>query len=332
MTSTAAQTPLPYTPSPADRALRALAVAACVPYIGLKAAWLAGSRLGIPEGSALLDHPGAMAVANSVTLLMDAAVVVLALLLTQRWGIRVRAWLPAFPMWVATGLLVPIVVWFTADLLTGLLVDGGGKLSAASEASDPFLDAWVFPVVYGGFIVQALALGALFVRYARRRWGHVWRGTAGELPAAVSGPGVRVTALVASLALLLPAALHLAWALGMTEGLPSAGGAERNAGFAVQEALRVLYMAAAVAGVLPLVVRRGRSLPVWVPLCLAWTGSGAVACWGGWMTLVGLLPVTDPDQEPTALLTLAYAGQMITGLALGACVALFLLKRARRTA
>ncbi|MCP9973351.1 hypothetical protein [Streptomyces somaliensis] len=73
-------------PGATDRVARAAAIAACLPYLALKAAWLAGGRVGIPEGSVLLEQPRLMAVANTVTLLMDTAVIVLALLLTQRWG------------------------------------------------------------------------------------------------------------------------------------------------------------------------------------------------------------------------------------------------------
>ncbi|WP_187645370.1 hypothetical protein [Streptomyces sp. TRM49041] len=311
-------------PSTVHRALRAVAIAACLPYLALKVAWVAGSRIGIPEGSVLLERPGLMAVANSVTILMDAAVVVLALLLTQRWGLRVRAWLLAFPMWVATGLLTPIMIGFPVDLLVRLVA--GGE-SGVADASEPFLDEWVFPVVYGGFIVQGLALGALFVRYAWGRWGHVWRGTVWDLSPSMSGPSLRAAAAVASLALLPLAALHLSWALGATGGLTPAQIAGRTAGFHALEALRALYAAAAVTGVLLLAFRRGRSLPVGLPLALGWAGSGAVGCWGGWRLLASLSPASDPAKEPTALLTLVYAGEMIVGTALAGCVAVFLLRR-----
>ncbi|MDT9696052.1 hypothetical protein [Streptomyces sp. P17] len=69
--------------------LRAVAIVSCAPYAGLKVAWLSGSEIGIPEGSSLLEHPTAVAVANGVTLLMDACVIVLALVLTRPWGLRV---------------------------------------------------------------------------------------------------------------------------------------------------------------------------------------------------------------------------------------------------
>lgn len=45
------------------------------------------------------------------------------------------------------------------------------------------------------------------------------------------------------------------------------------------------------------------------------------------MSLVALLPVSNPDQEVTAAMRLSYAGDMITGFLLAACVAAFLRRR-----
>ncbi|MGW7370064.1 hypothetical protein ACWGI8_43235 [Streptomyces sp. NPDC054841] len=324
------QTPLVAAPPPpapplgrGRRALRALAIASCAPYISLKVAWVAGSDIGIPAGSGLLDHRAQMAVLNSISVLMDAAVVVLALLLTQRWGLRVKAWLLAVPTWTATGLLTPIMVGFPLQLLVSL----GGGTKAQDASKEPFLDDWVFGVVYSGFIVQGLTLGALFVLYARDRWGHVWRGLVRELPAAVTGPPMRAAALAGSVLALFPAVVHLLWALGSTAGLPPLRVAERTSDFYVLAGVRVLFTAAAVAGVLILAFRRGRSLRVRTPLAAAWVGSGVLGGWGGWMLLATLMPDTDPDKAAPALMTLTYAGEMITGLLLAAATACFLRRR-----
>ncbi|MET9800029.1 hypothetical protein [Streptomyces sp. NPDC006368] len=303
--------------------LRALAVTACVPYLALKVAWVAGSRIGVPDGSGLLDHRLMMAVVNGVSVLMDSCVVVLALLLTQRWGRRVRAWLLAVPMWVATGLLAPIMAGFPVQLVAGL-VTGGARDSAPRE---PFLHEWVFGVVYGGFIVQGVALGGLFALYARDRWGYVWRGRPG-----LSGTWVRAVAVGASALLLVACAVHLTGAFGVTPGPSAEPSVEPSADFRVLEGVRALFAVTAVAGALALVFGAGRSLPVRVPLGLAWVGSGAVGCWGGYLTLVGLLPQGGSADGPTGLMTLTYAGEMISGLLLAACVAVFLRRRAADTA
>ncbi|MFF8376744.1 hypothetical protein ACF07V_11500 [Streptomyces sp. NPDC015661] len=310
-------------PSAARRALRALAILACLPYISLKVAWVAGSRIGIPAGSVLLEHRQMMVIANAVSVVADVLVVVLALLLTQAWGRRFPAWLLALPMWAATGLLTPIMTGYPAQLAVAL-VTGDEKAAAPSE---PFLDDWVFGVVYGGFILQGLALGTLFALYARDRWSHVWRGRLGELPARTSGPGARALAVAGAVVALVPATLHLMWAAGSATGLSPRRIAERDSDFYVLEAERLGFLVLAVAFTLFLVLRRPARLRVRGTLALAWTASAAVGCWGAYMSLVALLPESDPTKHVPGLVQLSYAGDMITGFLLAACVALFLRRR-----
>ncbi|MET9672590.1 hypothetical protein ABZY68_05740 [Streptomyces sp. NPDC006482] len=312
-----------YHPTVLRRVLRVLAIVACLPYIALKVVWVAGGEIGIPAGSALLDHRMLLAVANSLSVLADAAVIVLALLLTQAWGLRVRAWLLAFPMWAATGLLAPIMAGYPAQLAVALLT-GDERAAAPSE---PFLDSWVFAVVYGGFILQGLSLGALFVLYARDRWGHVWRGRLGEVSARVSGPGVRAAAVAGAVVALVPATVQLIWLSGSARGLSAQRAAERDSDFYVLSAVGLAFLVAAVVFTLLLVLRRPARLGVRPVLALAWVSTGAVGCWGAYMSLVCLMPETDPAKQVPALAQLSYAGQMITGFLLAACVAVFLRRR-----
>lgn len=324
----------PAAPGPAARTgrprriLRAVAVVSCVPYLGLKAAWIAGSHVGIPAGSSLLDDRLTMAVINGLSMLLDSAVIVLALVLTRPWGLRVPAWLLAFPMWVATGLLAPVVAGFPAQLVVKAF-GGGGASSAGREA---FLDAWVFAVVYTGFIAQGLALGALFVLYARDRWGHLWRGRVWDLPVGAVGPAHRALAVAAAVLALLPLTLHALWACGVSAGLSEGRAADRGGEFYVLEALFVVFLLAAVAGAVLPAFRRGRALPVPVPLSLAWVGSGAVACWGGWLSLASAVGVADLADRPTPLMNLAYAGQMLVGLLVAAIGAYSFAERSARVA
>ncbi|MEU6178205.1 hypothetical protein [Streptomyces coeruleorubidus] len=314
------------------RLLRAVAVLSCVPYLGLKAAWIAGSHLGIPEGSSLLDDRLTMAVINSLSVLLDSAVIVLALVLTRPWGLKVPAWLLAFPVWVATGLLAPIMAGFPAQLVVRAF--GGG--SPPDQGHEPFLHEWVFAVVYSGFILQGIALGGLFVLYARDRWGYLWRGRVWELPLGAVGPAHRALAAVAAVLALLPLTLHILWACGGTAGLSEGRAADRSGDFHVLEAVYAVFLVAAVAGGFLLAFRRGRALPVAVPLGLAWVGSGAAACWGGWLTLASLGGVEDIADRPTPLMNLAYAGQMLVGFLIAAIGAYYFAERsagaARRAA
>ncbi|WP_244317877.1 hypothetical protein [Streptomyces chryseus] len=303
--------------------LRAAAVVSCVPYIALKAAWIAGSRVGIPDGSVLLDRPALTAAANSATLLMDATVVVLALLLTQGWGRRVPAWLLALPMWVATGLLTPIMTGFPLQVLVKVITDA----PTTPAGSEPFLDAWVFGVVYTGFIVQGLALGTLFALYSRDRWGHLWRGTVGRLPRSAVGPGLRTAGVAASVLAALAAVPHAMWAAGATTGLSRSRIVGRTADFRLLEGTYALFAAMTAAGVLALALRRGRRLATRTPLALAWVGSGALGCWGGWLLVASAMPAAEGADHAPAAVTLTYAVQMIAGLLVLAVGARFLGRR-----
>ncbi|MFF8847706.1 hypothetical protein ACF08N_34195 [Streptomyces sp. NPDC015127] len=315
---------LPVRPRPLRSALRAVAIAACLPYLALKIAWISGSRIGIPEGSMLLDHRALIAVVNSVTVLMDAAVVVLALLLTQPWGMRVRGWLLGVPMWGATGLLAPIMIGFPVQVATSAM--GGATTQDARD--EPFLDGWVFDVVYGGFILQGLALGTLFLLYARDRWSHLWQGRVWDLPSAVTGRPVRALAVAGTLLAVFPGVMHALWAAGSTVALPAARVAQRTNDFYVLEGVRVLFVVVAVAGTLLLAFRPAPVLPVKVPLGAAWVGASALGAWGAWLTLTAAMPEADDAEHATGLLTLTYAGEMISGLLLSAAIALLLRRRA----
>lgn len=302
---------------------RVLAIVSCVPYVGLKSAWMAGSRVGIPDGSPLLDADAVLVVGNAATVLLDGCVVVLALLLTRPWGLRVPAWLLVLPMWVASGLLLPIMTAYPLQLVVRLLGgDGGGG------GGDPFLEPWVFGVVYGGFIVQGLALGTLFALYARERWGHLWRGRLRELPRTPSSSVLRVTAVAAALLALAPGLAHLLWAAGSTAGLDSGRVAGRSSDFFVLEAVNALFVGVAVAGVLLLAFRRGGRLPLRVPLLLVWIGSAQVVCWGGWLSLAALVGAGDVADRPTTVMVLIYAGQMLVGTLIALPAAHLLAERA----
>ncbi|WP_328621811.1 hypothetical protein [Streptomyces sp. NBC_00354] len=305
-------------PGTGRRVLRAVALAATAPYLCLKGAWLAGSHIGIPDGSVLLEPGMFFKVANAVTLVMDAAVIVLVLVFTRPWGRRVPSWLLTLPVFVATGLLVPIVVAFPAQLLMRAV--GLGPDAAAEAAREPFLDPWVFNAVYSGFIVQAVALAGLFVPYARKRWGSRWQGVQGKrLP---SPTGV-VAGAAAALAVAV-AAVQLTWAFGGTAGLSAAQIAQFNPETGVVFATHGICALVAGAGAVNL-ARGGARRARWA-LAVAWTGSAAAASWGLWL-LIATTGSTDATKDVTTAMVLTYAGQMITGLLAAAVLARFLASR-----
>jgi hypothetical protein len=297
-----------------------------VPYLALKIAWAAGSRVGIPDGSTLLEHHTTTIVGSIESALLDSMVVVLALLLTQPWGRRVPVWLLILPIWAATGLLSPIMVGYPLQLGARLL--GGTAASSGGPAARPFLDEWVFTIVYTGFIVQALALGALFVLYARARWGHLWRGRISALAGQGPTRGVqRATALMASAVVLMPLTAHLLWATGSTSGLTATQIADRTSDFYALEAAYVLFAVMTVTALLLIAFPRAGALPLRLPLSMAFVGSAALACWGGYMMLTAL-ENRDPSQRISELMNVTYSMQLLTGMLVFTMGAYFFAERA----
>ncbi|MFD8951443.1 hypothetical protein ACFV0B_21590 [Streptomyces xanthophaeus] len=303
--------------------LGALAVAATVPYLLLKAAWVAGSHLGIPADSVLREPGPVLLVANAVTLAMDACVILLVLVLTRPWGMRVPAWLLTVPVFVATGLLTPILFGFSGQLLAramGFGADADADVDGAG-GQQPFLDPWVPDLVYAGFTVQGLALAGLFVPYARKRWGRLWQGVPGErLP-----PSTGVMAAAAAVVGAAVGGAHLYWAFGGTAGLAE----ERVASWSVEASVGSVVhgVCAVVAGAVAVLLARGGRRGARWPLAVAWTSSAATACWGLWMLTAYAGQDFGPAEETTLVMYLPYAGQMITGLLSVAVLTRFLISR-----
>lgn len=311
--------------SPA-RTLRAVTVTACLPYLALKIAWTSGSHIGIPDGSSLLEHRTAMILGSLESALLDSMVVALALLLTQHWGRRTPVWLLAPPAWVATGLLSPIVVGYPLQL--GVRMVGGYAAPSGGPGARPFLHEWVFTVVYTGFIVQALALGALFVLYATDRWGHLWRGRISGLIR--QGPvhaAQRAMAVMTSVVVLVPFTVHLLWATGSTTGLTTAQIADRTSDSCALDATYALFGVMTVTGLLLLAFPRAGSLPLRLPLTVAFVGSASLACWGGYMMLTAL-GNRDPSRRISELMNVTYSMQILAGMLVVAMGAYFFADRA----
>ncbi|MCP3798107.1 hypothetical protein NLX83_02445 [Allokutzneria sp. A3M-2-11 16] len=143
------------------------AVLCAVPYLTLKILWLSGNGIGFSDPS-VLREPSMLAL-NAVTAAMDAVAIVVALVLTHSWGMRLPAWAVVFPMWVATGLLGPIAISTPISALSGDVSPGAGPVQP-----------WVYTVVYSGFSLQGVLLAIAFVLYARARWEPLF--VAGQQP------------------------------------------------------------------------------------------------------------------------------------------------------
>jgi hypothetical protein len=244
-------------------------VAACIPYLFLKVVWIAGGDLGVKGTATTEMHSGSVVAANIVTSGMEAVGVLIALAFTFSWGMRIPAWLVLVPIWVGTGLLAPFVLGLPLGLAVQAVVGG----APAPDDHGNGLHAWVFVVVYGGFILQGIALLTAFVLHARARWADLFAMRTRELKQG-STRGLQVlfvngAAVVAAVF----GVAHLVWAFGgeAAGGDPSFETAAQRTFVGVVGPLAFL----GAAGALALVHRRGpdRLLPA---LVATWLGAGAM--------------------------------------------------------
>ncbi|MFH8406328.1 hypothetical protein ACH4FX_16300 [Streptomyces sp. NPDC018019] len=89
----------------------------------------------------------------------------------------------------------------------------------------------------------------------------------------------------------------------------------------------MLFALLTAVGVLAVAFRRGGRTPLLLPLAAAWTGPGAPACWGGWMTLTTLTATAAGPKLPTPVMSLTYAVQMIVGMLVAVTGAHFFAER-----
>ncbi|GAA0952043.1 hypothetical protein GCM10009560_73350 [Nonomuraea longicatena] len=287
-------------------------MAAMLPYLTIKLLWLVGVPVGLPDAALLED--GSLFAANAVTFAMEAVAFVLALAFGTRWGMRLPAWLILPPIWFGIGLLSVLLV------IMAVAVPFGG--SSIFPADGPIAQ-WVMICVYGGFSVQAVALGAGLVLYVRDRWPALF--------APVTPPGDALQLVLARgclLAALPLGAVKLYWGFGGTAGLPEAVTAITRLPGYVSYAVEGAFLV--MGAVALLVLARGGRGPMWRPLAAAWLGSGAAFAWGAWDTAMRLTTVPvglggSPILTPVS--DLVDLGAMVVGLTL-ALTALFRLASA----
>jgi hypothetical protein len=292
-----------------------VAIAFILPYLAIKIAWISGVPVGMTDKN-LVAAPGMLAL-NILTFFMDAVAVLLALTFAHRWGLRAPRWPVLFPMWVGTGFLSPIVIATPIVTLARMLgLDSSQRSSyEASAGEQALLEPWVTGMVFTSFVGQGLSLMTAFILYAQARWGAFLRTRIGDgqppRPAiALLGNSASVVAAAAGL-------VHLLWVAGAPLGLPPRLLSGRGANFYLLHATFGMLALGAAAGIVVLANRLGR-WPLWLPLSLAWTGSGATFCWGAWLLLANVMMFSRG--EGAWLLTGVNIIKTVDGLLIGALI------------
>ena len=224
-----------------------LAIVACFPYLTLKLLWVLGCDIGVLDTHRI--GRATWITANVLTFFLDAVAAVVAHTLTRPAGLRTPAWLLAFPLWMASGLLIPLLTGLAGGSVTALVTGAPNPLS-----TDGFLAPWVFGVVYGGFTVEAITLLGAFGLYAHQRWGGLLRRPLDALPDTGTRALQRIFLLPAALLLAAAGAVHLLWGAGSTLGVGAAEVATRTVISSASEWAAGLLSLTGGAGLLLLVL------------------------------------------------------------------------------
>jgi len=250
-----------------------------LPYLALKVHWLSGGHAGVRPGLDM-QSPTLM-IANLVTLVLDTVVIALAWSLVGRLRPRtVRLVAPL--VWGATGLMATPVLTYLIVLVTDPALAAGTDLAP-----------WVYAAVYGSFAAQAAGLlTLLLLRMHQPRTSQHSR---------------RASQTIAMLSSVAVGAWYLRRAAGgpLLAGDSAALDPVGRVGAAVTGAL-------ALASALSLMMISRSVRSQW--MALAWVSSGAMACFSGYLLLIGLLTPQPPHGAPRPLLVATLLSGAIAAL------------------
>ncbi|GAA3848942.1 hypothetical protein GCM10022227_02130 [Streptomyces sedi] len=292
-----------------------MAVVAVAPYLFIKVLWAFG--LFVPTE----EMGGAdWRAANAATAVLAAVGIVLALAFSRPWGERLPAWLVALPVWVGTGLLVPML------LLAPVL--GPAAMNRDQDAGAP--DFWIYEqiLVMISLVGAGVGLPLALLGYARARWPEALGGPLDRGEPAGSSRALQATAArLLAVGCVLLGAVKVYWAAGGTLGIDPDRLDGRDIWWHLLTLSTGVWALAGAWGLVVLATRRGTRwfLP---PMGAAWISSGMLFSY----SVYNLLTLTDMQQpapeHPLAAAATREAGAVL-GVLMGMVVLLVLHDRRR---
>ncbi|WP_238590919.1 hypothetical protein [Paenibacillus beijingensis] len=278
------------------------------PYLLIKIAWTFG--LFMPT-----DQMGDLSwrTANAVTMVLAAGCILLAMAFCRPWGERLPSWLVALPVWVGTGLLVPML------LLAPIL--GPAAITRDMEAGTS--DFWVYEQIFVmvSLVGVGICLPIALAGYAKARWPEALGGPidCGELPGHTRKLQITLARFVAGGCILL-AIIKIFWATGGTLGIEPAMLDDRDIWWRLLSLSTGVWAFAGAWGLLVLTTRRGsrRFLP---PMAAAWISSGMLFSYN----LFNRLSTSRPDAQPAPEYPLAQVLTTEAGTVLGVMMGMIIL-------
>jgi hypothetical protein len=281
------------------------AAIAVTPYLLIKLAW----TFGILLPDARMGQPS-WRVINAITALLALIGVLLGLAFSQPWGERLPAWLVVLPVWVGTGLLVPMV------LLAPVL----GPAAVARDQAAGATPTWLYEqlLVIASLVGVGLGLPIAFAGYAKARWPEALGGPldSGRQPGDTRQLQLTLARIVAVGCVLLGSA-KLYWALGGTVGIDPDRLDGRDLWWRMLTLSTGGWSLAGAWAILALTSRRAARRFL-VPMLISWVASGMLFAYNLFFSLRA-----DAQASPESPLARVVATQ--AGIVLGLLMALIIL-------
>jgi hypothetical protein len=231
------------------------------PYLLIKIAWTFG--LFLPYKS--MGDLNWRAI-NATTAVLALVGILLGMAFIRPWGERLPAWSVILPVWVGTGLLVPMV------LLVPVLGPAAVVRNKASGATQTWAYEQLFVIV--SLVGIALSLPIALAGYVKARWPEALGGPidCGDRPGHTRQLQAPLAGIVAVGCVLL-GLTKVFWALGGAIGIDPARLDHRDLWWHLLTLSTGVWSLAGAWGILVLTSRRGsrRFLP---PMMTSWVSSG----------------------------------------------------------
>lgn len=281
---------------------------AVTPYLLIKIVWTFGLFLPTEQmGEATWRT------INAATAALAAVVILLAMAFCRPWGERLPAWLVALPVWVGTGLLVPMV--FLAPVL--------GPAAMARDKEAGAADIWAYEqlLVMVSLVGIGIGLPLGLAGYAKARWPEALGGPTdyAERPGNTRQLQISLAGLVAAGTILL-GVTKVYWATGGALGIDPTLLDERDVWWHLLSFSTGAWALAGAWGLLVLTTRRG-SRTFLPPMAAAWISSGTLFS----QATYNSLSATRADAQPSPEYPLAHVLTSEAGIVLGAMMGMTIL-------
>ena len=292
------------------------AAIAVTPYLLIKIVWTFGLFLPTEQ---MGDASWRMI--NAVTAVLAAIGILLAMAFCRPWGERLPSWLVAPPIWVGTGLLVPML------LIAPIL----GPAAMIRDQQAGAADFWVYEQIF--IMISLLGIGIFLplalAGYAKTRWPEALGGTTDykELPGNTLQLQI-ILARVVAVGCILLGVIKMYWAAGGSFGINSATMGERDVWWHLLSLSAGMWSFLGAWGILVITSRRGSKwfLP---PMAAAWISSGALFSNNLYSALSSVRFNASPSPEYPLVWLLTTQAGIVLGIIMGMIILLVLHERRR---